>query len=169
MTHSRRPVALHPESPTLRARLKARITVTESGCWEWTGSRSVHGYGWVRNGDKTVKAHRASFAAFVRPLIAGETVCHRCDNPPCINPDHLFAGTMLDNTRDMIAKGRRREDRAYIKGESHHQAKLTETDVRRLRQMRAEGATYAQLMAEFGLAKSTVGDICTGRHWSHIT
>lgn len=168
MTHSRTPVALVPESPTLEQRLKDGVTITASGCWEWNGSRDRHGYGWIRNGDRTVKAHRASYAVHIRPVLAGETICHRCDNPPCVNPEHLFAGTMLDNTRDMIAKGRRRPDKGYIKGTRHPQAKLNDDQVLRLRAMRAEGATYAVLMAEFGLSKTTTGDICTGKLWRHL-
>lgn len=168
MAHSRTPVALKPDSPTLRDRLIAHSVVTEAGCREWTGSRDRFGYGWVRNGNKTVKAHRASYAVFVRPLVDGEAVCHRCDNPPCIEPAHLFPGTHLDNMRDMESKGRRRPDEGYIKGETHHQARLTEADVLRLRAMRADGATYAELMAEFSISKTTIGDICNGHLWRHL-
>jgi hypothetical protein len=167
MTHSRTPVALTPTA-TLSDRLLARGVRTPTGCLEWSGSRDLHGYGWIHLAGKTVKVHRAAFAVFVRPIVDGELICHHCDNPPCFEPSHLFAGTVLDNTRDMIAKGRRRPDLGYIKGETHHQAILTEDAVRRLRTMRSEGATYPVLMAEFGVKKSTVHDICSARTWRHI-
>lgn len=167
MTHSRTPVAL-VANEELGERLLARAVRTETGCLEWTGSRDIHNYGWIRLRDKIVKSHRASFAAFVRSVEAGETICHTCDNPPCLEPSHLFAGTMLDNTRDMIAKGRRRPDVGYVKGQGHHQAKLTDADVLRLRAMRAEGATYSVLMKEFGLSKTNVGDICNRKIWKNL-
>lgn len=84
--------------------------VTESGCWIWLGSVDKNGYGilsFYAEGKRThVRAHRASFTAFNGQIPEGFFVCHKCDVPGCVNPHHLFAGTALDNTRDMIAKGR---------------------------------------------------------------
>ena len=92
---------------TIAARLEAK-TIPEpmSGCRLWIGANRPSGYGRVVCGNKTLTAHRVAWETFVGPIPPGMDVLHSCDNPPCVNPDHLFLGTDLDNVRDMIAKGR---------------------------------------------------------------
>ena len=84
-------------------------TVTESGCWEWNGRRNEYGYGLFnlkRRGYVNYRAHRAMYERFVGPIPDGMVIRHKCDNPPCVNPDHLEVGTDADNVQDMIKRGR---------------------------------------------------------------
>lgn len=94
---------------TVRVLLKKTEVNSATGCWEWTGTRDAHGYGqlstlWFKNGTSGIS--RNSWIAFHGPIPNGLRVLHRCDNPPCWNPSHLFLGTAKDNMDDMVAKGR---------------------------------------------------------------
>jgi len=94
---------------TLLKRLKAKILYHRSGCWIFAGARLPKGYGKIgvgSRGEGWMLAHRASYECFVGPVPEGMCVLHRCDNPSCVNPDHLFLGTKSDNTQDCIKKGR---------------------------------------------------------------
>lgn len=77
-------------------------------CWEWTASKDKNGYGKFYANGKHIRAHRYSYMAAIGPIGDGLFVCHSCDNPSCVNPDHLFIGTPLDNMRDKVSKGRLR-------------------------------------------------------------
>jgi hypothetical protein len=90
-----------------------------SGCWLWTGSSNGNGYGVMRINNKQQGAHRVAFELFVGPIPPGLMICHKCDNPPCVNPHHLFAGTALDNNRDMFAKGRARTNTLINLAKTH--------------------------------------------------
>jgi len=130
--------------------LKESVHVTSSGCWEWLGARVSSGYGSYK--DKPV--HRLAYELMVGPIPDGLVMCHRCDNPPCCNPDHLFPGTQADNSADSVAKGR-------------HMArcKLRESDVVEIRIRRNAGESCRSLGIEYGLDPSSIAAICSGRKW----
>lgn len=134
----------------------------ESGCWHWRGA-FAGGYGRFRMGYKNVAAHRASLLMFSTPpenfqkLLA----CHKCDNPRCVNPDHLFIGTHQDNIDDKMSKGRH----ATGHGVDYKHAKLTEDDVL---EIRASELTVRELALKFGVTTSNITAIQTGKRWKHV-
>jgi hypothetical protein len=103
----------------------------DGGCWVWTASRNEQGYGCCGFNGRTYTAHRLSYELARGPIPPGMHVLHRCDNPPCVNPEHLFVGDQSDNMRDMYGKGRG----ANRQGELSGAAKLTESQVREIKQL----------------------------------
>jgi hypothetical protein len=145
----------------LQTRLLHRTRVTADGCWEWQGSRDTGGYGMISWNAKYQKAHRVSYQAFTgKPIPAGMVVCHNCDNPRCINPNHLRIGTMKENMADRDAKGRR-----DVKGEQIGTSKLTAKDVF---DIRASELSLSVLAAMYGVDKSNVHLIRAGKSWKHL-
>ncbi len=94
---------------------KVVIPSDTSECWGWIGSRDHGGYATLSGGTgrSPIKAHRVSYEIYIGPIPSGMDICHRCDNPPCTNPSHLFPGTAADNMADMIQKGRQRQKAKY--------------------------------------------------------
>lgn len=128
-----------------------------SGCWLWTAGCCADGYGNFRNG-KMVGAHRVSWELHVGPIPDGLCVLHTCDNPPCVNPTHLFLGTHADNIADRDSKGRQ------AGGERHGCAKLTADDVRRIQTNRDPQRVIAD---KYGVSPRTISNIQCGRSWKH--
>jgi hypothetical protein len=140
----------------------------ETGCWVWTAKKSESGYGILSShGEDKAETAIASRLSWI--LATGSSpgrffVCHRCDEPSCVNPDHLFLGTHQDNMDDMISKNRGR----WARGEDGGQSKLKEGDVRFIRQERARGVTYADLARRFLVHEQTVKNACVGKTWRHV-
>jgi hypothetical protein len=154
----------------IETRLKRMISIdTLSGCWNWQGS-TRNGYGRLIIGSRTdgsrksAQAHRVSYEAFIGAIPEGLEVCHRCDNPSCINPDHLFSGTRQDNIDDRQAKGRNNPP----KGETHPMAKLTAIDVLSMRRLRSTGQTYQSIADRFGVNKKTAMQAIKLEQWAHV-
>lgn len=136
--------------------------VDKSGeCWLWTAGLDKHGYGQFWDGRRQARAHRIAYA-LERAGPGDRRVLHRCDNPPCVNPAHLFLGTMADNSADMVEKGR------SAKGERHSQAVLTEALVCEMRRSHALGYSMRQVAKDFGVNNGTAYYALTGRTWRHI-
>lgn len=165
MTLARVHAEIDPDLPSARYRLRfwsKMRTVPRTGCWEWTASRAPLGYGrvgWI--GTQTRQAHRVAYAlAFGDP--GDSMVCHHCDNPPCCNPSHLFAGTRADNMADMHAKGRRNY-RGHVSGNR----RLTPGDITAIRALLAEGQSHKGIGAQFGVSGTQIYRIAHGLQWAH--
>lgn len=136
-----------------------------SGCWLWDGTADKHGYGYFSYGGRRVFAHRAAFASRFRVLDSHEHVCHRCDVPACVNPDHLFLGDQRANMADKKAKGRVRAP----KGEKSGRAKLTEAQAQEILRLHAEGAVpQVHIARAFGISRRAMREITDGRNWKHL-
>lgn len=168
------------------ARFWAKVDSSDgpAACWPWTGARNSHGYGSFDH----VGAHRFALELKLgRPIAAGMYACHRCDNPPCVNPAHLFEGSPVENVADRVAKGRSAvgdqvppERRArgarnpahaipgFRAGERNGRHRLTADDVRAIRLRLATGSPWRVIAAEFGVSKPTVSHIAAGRTWQHV-
>lgn len=132
-------------------------------CWVWTRSTNGPGYGQFKGKEKPLLAHIQSWILHFGEIPSGLFVCHHCDNPPCVRPDHLFLGTPRDNTRDMIRKGRSKLSRS-LPGENNPLAKLNDCQVAELRERADQGESRASLAQAYGLHHSTVSNIVSGRY-----
>lgn len=187
--------ASRPAEP-LSVRFWKHIEKTE-GCWLWTGTRSSYGYGVIgcvkERGGRTLRTHRVSWELHFGPIPDGLYVCHRCDNPPCANPAHLFLGTNSDNSNDKVVKGRtpkgdkngaythpesrpfgdrngsRRHPEARPRGSAYRSAKLTEATARAILDSFASGDTKAALARRYGVSETLIYNVVTGRNWRHAT
>jgi hypothetical protein len=147
-------------------RLFSRTIIRDNGCWEYTGRREEKGYARMRcGGGARAFVHRLAYDLVVDDIPDGMKVLHKCDNPICVNPEHLFLGTNQDNTDDMLAKGRER----FLKGDELPQAKLNKEQVREIkRQIAANLLEGNELASKFGVSPQTICDIKAGRTWKHV-
>ncbi len=154
---------------TLLERINLKIIKRENGCWEWTGAKSggdgreKFKYGYIRINGKSKRVHRVLYKLINKTDLKNQLLCHRCDNPLCVNPEHLFVGTHKDNSDDMFSKKRDYHPR----GENNH-SKLKEVDVLKIRQLSSEGMSYPQISSLYGVTNSTVGSIVRREKWKHI-
>ncbi len=182
----------------LHEKFYGKYVVDDStGCWNWARGSFRAGYGAIAHGKRTLKAHRVSYELHVGPIPAGMLVCHKCDNPRCVNPDHLFLGTVRDNALDMVSKGRAarrfgRDNPMYGRtgesnpffgkqhsentkanlserqlGTKHCFAKLTESAAFDIFSRPDE--RICDLARKHGVSNAAVWQVRNGYSWNHVT
>jgi hypothetical protein len=140
-----------------------------SRCWDWIGAKRGMGYGTIRlSADagecQQLRSNRVAWEVLNgKEIPDGMCVCHCCDNPGCVNPDHLFLGTHANNMADMASKGR------STCGEKHSRAILSDSDVLRIVSLSSGNRSQRSIASEFKVSEQAVSHIVTGRRWSHLT
>lgn len=153
---------------SLKERFLKRVKKTSS-CWLWLGATNGKGYGMISIYDEETKqsrgklAPRVSWKIFKGEIPEGLFVCHSCDNPACVNPDHLFLGDQMANLKDMIAKGR--AIKRGMKGEEHPAHILTKEQVKEIRESKETGI---ELAFKYSVSTTTISDIRNRRIWKHL-
>lgn len=135
------------------------IPEPNSGCWLWIGSTNTKGYGRVKIRGKTIRAHRAAYELYTGKSLGSLFACHKCDNPACVNPDHLFAGTIVENNQDRAKKIR------GCVGERNRHAVLSAGDVRVIR---SSTDSTASLAAKYGVSCESIIRARKRVTWKHV-
>lgn len=160
-----------PEStlqPKFQQLFWSRVNRTES-CWEWSSSKDAKGYGRIRLPGRRAhfRAHRIAFFLSTGVDPRDLLVCHTCDNPSCVRPDHLFLGTIADNVSDMMAKGRNTP--TGISGAQNPSAVLSESDVRAIVALILGGKTNTEIAKQYGVSGAMISCIRLGKAWRVLT
>lgn len=144
---------------TLKSRFESKVTrLDRDSCWEWIGTKNNKGYGMIQRGaahDGKALAHRVSYALYVGDIPDNACVLHRCDNPSCVNPRHLFIGTRADNGLDMCLKQR-------------SQSRLSAAQIMAIRNLHADGTRLLEIADKYNISAATVSGIVSGKSWNHL-
>lgn len=144
--------------PNYHLKFRSNYITMENGCWEWMGRKDKDGYGRFSYG-KSMGAHRAAWLLFVDLIPAGMCICHRCDNPSCVNPEHLFLGTVSDNMID-----RSRKQRHSVKKNRKIPLMITWADSIRIRQLYLKNNIGIRQIAKmYNVSKTTINAILLGK------
>lgn len=144
-------------------RFEKFIYYSLDGCWYWLGALSESGYGNFKSESRSERAHRVSYRLYKGPIPDGLFACHKCDNPACVNPDHLFLGTLKENQEDMSRKGR------AARGSKSGMAKLTESDIKQIRQLVCVDDVSRRVVASFfKVDRGHVDKIIRRQRWAHV-
>ena len=153
---------------TVEERFFTGFSKSDNGCWNWQRRLVGKGYGTIGLGGKGAKqklVHRLSYEIHKGPIPEGMVVMHKCDNPRCVNPDHLDAGTQSQNIKDAFSRGRKLMPTKKARGEECGASKLTEADVLNVRESKL---SFSKLAAAYGVNKSTIERIKYRKTWRHI-
>lgn len=154
---------------------KIKDSSDENKCWEWTAAKDWDGYGMFWYINRNVRAARFSYQHFIGHIPKNKIVCHRCDNPSCVNPNHLWLGTPKQNTADMYKKGRASFSKGKIPtpfkkhhGLNHPRAKLTYEEIISIRNRDGKNLTGASLARKYKVSESCIYAILNGTNWKNI-
>ncbi len=148
---------------SMMCRLFSSFKKTENGCWEWQRGKDWDGYGLMSVKNKSQRATRVSYETFIGWIPPKMIVCHYCDNPPCINPTHLFLGFPQDNTNDMFQKKRER-----VIGEKNVKSIFTENEIREIHDLFEQGYTKTEICRIYDTSDSHIHAIITRKIWKHV-
>jgi DNA-binding transcriptional regulator YiaG len=142
------------KSHTLLERFWQNVDVkSDSECWEWNATKTAAGYGVLYWNNENTYAHRLSIEISGRTIPDGFHACHKCDNPSCVNPKHLFAGTAADNMKDKMSKNRQ------VYGEKHYNSKLSNHDIINIRKLLKQGVSQSDLALQFNVGQDHISRI----------
>ncbi len=161
------------KSQSVKRRFWAKVRKTP-GCWLWKAGQTVNGYGkYSPSRLKTVMAHRFSYEMAFGEIPDGKLVCHHCDTPLCVNPEHLFVGTSADNMQDKVSKGRQAKGETIssrqpsVKGAANANSRLTKEKVDEIRALYASGSeSYETLAQRFAVTRGMIAHIIKRRNWA---
>lgn len=139
--------------------------IKKEGCWNWKRDINAKRYVKAYYLGHNIGAHRASWILHKGQIPEGMYVLHKCDNPRCTNPEHLFLGTPLDNMQDKTRKGRSK----YLRGSEKCEAKLDEKKIKKIRNLLKLGVTATRIAKDFNVCRQTISDIKRGKTWKHVT
>lgn len=149
----------------LENRFWGKVKKKKNGCWEWVGALNSDGYGVIDVNGKTKRVHRIIFLLVKGISLEPEQkVCHKCDNPVCVNPNHLFIGTQKDNMSDMLIKNRA-SNYFTKKGVEHPNSKFSSNDIKKIKQM-SKTLSQQKIAEQFGVVQQTISRIITGKRYA---
>lgn len=150
-------------SKSLQDRFEEKVEIREgNSCHWWVAVHTKKGYGLFGVDGIMRQSHRVAYELYKEPIPKGLHVMHKCDNPSCVNPDHLEVGTHQDNMADMVNKGR------TCKGEGKANSKLKEGDVIKIRAKASSGNKLVDIAKVYGMSPSTISRVVSGKRWGHI-
>lgn len=145
-------------------RLFEKTAVQDNGCWIFTGRCNMHGYGTISFENKPVLAHRMAYILCIDDIPSEMNVLHTCDNPPCVNPDHLFLGTQQINVADMVSKGRN-----FIPSlDNNPNAKLSLKEVKEIKELLYTSVKQIDIAVKYRVSKQTISEIARGNLWKDM-